>query len=483
MKKSIFITLMFIMSTLTGCGSIEMDFDEPQVSEKVPIESTDIQQNTISSESRIEDNDNKRGIIFDTNGKPLIYTDSDNNKLRYMPEDYAVPFSNIISDFSSGLDTTFFDSLCISNSEAVDIYNSVGQSIQLTINADMQSDIYSVMKNNNAIGSVVVMRTDGSIASMVSYPSYDANKYTSDEKYRNEINNSTNALNNKAIQQNTPGSCFKIISAILAYKHNITTIDDEGSWTVDGAEIHNWDWPYNYPRYDVNVYSAFANSSNVFFAKVFDKIGQETVESEIKEIFLYGDDISIECDFGTLKNTLAINSSDNLRRSGFGQANVRTTPIYLAALVREALYGKMVRPFVLQNYVNTKDYTDILESGSKPYDVITSVPDDYDYVTAMRENMSEVARPLSVSAPEGYNFLAKTGTAEVGNSYYTYISGCIMSSNEKADETIYNNYKDYKGSYIIVFQLQNPAELGFEYASGSAVIYNDIVKKVLERKG
>ena len=52
-----------------------------------------------------------------------------------------------------------------------------------------------------------------------------------------------------------------------------------------------------------------------------------------------------------MENNFEIFSNDDLRRSAFGQSNVRTCPIYLAALGREAVFGDMVKPFVVQSIV------------------------------------------------------------------------------------------------------------------------------------
>lgn len=394
---------------------------------------------------------------------------------------YSLSLSNILADSASGLDTTFEDILRTSNTTAVNAYNNIGRSVQITIDAEMQNNIYARMESENIIGSVVVMRADGSILAQVSYPSYDDNLYKNDSEYRESLSG-TGAFNNRTLLEAAPGSSFKILSEVLADKNGITELTDEGVWTVDGAAIHNWDYDTNsnYPIEQRTLQSAFRNSSNVFFAKAFDTIGEAQVIQDLEEIFLFGDSIEITCDFGELSNTLMIENADDLRRSGFGQANVRTTPMYLAAVTREAVFGTMVRPFVLQNIVDTADYTQIISEGSTPNEEIASIP--MEYRENLKNAMYDVGSDLAVTPIEGYTLYAKTGTAEVGSGDYLYIAGCLLNANDSEKGTyMYENYSTYNesGSYIIVLQIQNPDALALKYASGAAYIYSDLMNIVV----
>jgi len=477
-----FIILMFSFMTLTSCSATP--------SHNVPaFESIDIPENetTVSvAESSAEETTEEitvptteppppviKGNIYDTKGSLLMYSqpDTDSTYKRISAEDYSVSFANIITEMSAGYDQCFENILCtpMDNSDT-------GKSVQLTIDADVQNALYSYMADNNLAGSVVVMRTDGSILSQVSYPSYDPSTIESTE-YDEEL--AWGVCGNKAFQNAEPGSCFKIMSEVLADKHGIYSVYDEGEWTDDGATIVNWDHDTNgyYPM-ERSLYSAFINSSNIFFAKAFDQIGKDDVIKDLDGIFHFVTDI--QCDFGNIENNIEINCNDDLRRSAFGQSYILTCPIYLASLGREAVFGDMVRPFVLENVVDTENPEKVLESGSVPNEVIATIPEEYRQ--NLLDGMQGVASGLGIYLPENFSFYAKTGTAETWVGDFLYITGCLRNQNDTADGNYdYLNYSQ-NGSYIIVMQIQNPSEHGLSFASESAYYYQGIINTVLENQ-
>ena len=420
-----------------------------------------------------------RGNIYDTNLNLVTYgtyADPDSDQ-RIYGENCGYSFSNLISEASNGLDEALADLLKKANPTHVSAEREVGSSVRLTIDSEVQTALCSYMANMGMSGSIVVMRTDGSILAEVSYPNYDPELYYSDEEYRNSL--WSGALENKAFTNASPGSCFKIMSEVIADKNGITCLYDDGEWNDSGATIVNWDHETGgYPVPERTLYSAFVNSSNIFFAKTFDKLGTEKVLSELNSLFHFCDPIS--CDFGAIENNIEINCLDDLRRSAFGQSYVKTCPIYLAALGREAIFGDMVRPFVVQQVVDTTDPSKECAKGTAPYEVIASIPEEN------RQNLLEcmrgVANNLGLYIPGNYEFFAKTGTAETGRGDFLYITGCLRNVADRTNEKIkYSDYNEYKsdGSYIIVMQLQNPADFDFDFASQTGYLYQGIINTLL----
>ncbi|MBR4627353.1 MAG: peptidoglycan glycosyltransferase [Ruminococcus sp.] len=422
-----------------------------------------------------------KGDICDVRGNILVYSNYEGDTgARHYNSGYKVSFANILDPLSAGLDAVLDEQLRVSNPTPVQGRDNVGRSVRLTFEGDVQNAVFEYMQSNNLVGSVVVMRTDGSLMAEVSYPSYDPELYRNDENYASSIH--SGAFCNKAFQNAAPGSCFKIMSAVISEKNGITSLYDEGSWTDDGSTVHNWNWDtesYLYPM-ERSLVSAIIDSSNVFFAKSFQQIGTETVLSDLKSIFSFGNDCPVECDFGPLENYIEIYCNDDLRRSAFGQAYVRTCPLYLAALGREAVFGDMVKPFAVKSYGDTNDITSNEKDGSKPYDKIASIPREYR--SPLLEGMKGVADKFGFASPAGYTLYAKTGTAETGAGDFLYITGCLKNDNDNSDsEPEFSDYSDYKnnGSYIIVMQIQNPQEHGFSFASDSAMFYKGIIDIVV----
>lgn len=415
----------------------------------------------------------ERGNIYDTNGVVLVKSEPDGN--RNYSRKYGTAFGNIISEVSGGVEYSFHDILSASDPYSENPSEKLGRSVQLTLDADIQNGIYQYMQDVNMVGSVVVLRTDGSVLADVSYPSFDPVEYYTNPDYIDTVG--YGALENKSMQKQPPGSCFKIMTEIIADKHEIYSLYDDGTWYSDEGVIVDWDHDKN-PYYPMerSLYSAFVNSSNIFFAKVFDQLGEETVRSDLEEIFHFGDGLDIECDFGTIESSMEITCMDDLRRSAFGQAYVRTSPMFLATLCREAVFGDMVRPFMLQNVIDSSGAQSVISEGSAPYDVIASVPED------CRQNILDgmfgVGSDLGIYAGENYTFYAKTGTAETGGSDILYITGCMKNVNDNTERSpIYDDYSNYheNGSYIVVMQMQNPNDYGFNFSSESAYLYQGII--------
>ncbi len=467
-----------LLFALTSCGSSTVGkadmggTDEPATT--APVSTAEVTTEAVTTDEALPESAGGKGSIFDSKGH-LLVSDSGDGKKRVFANDYAVSFANIISTMSDGYDTAF-DKI-LTTPAGADSYRSV----KLTIDGDVQNNIYTYMDSINLRGAVVVLRTDGSIMAQVNYPSYDPNAI-SDQKY--DENLAWGDVGNKAFSNYEPGSCFKIMSEVLSDKHGIYSLYDDGTWDFGNDHpIVNWDHKTNkngYPVPNRSLSSAFINSSNIFFAKAFEQIGEETVLSDLRNIFHFGADDSddIHCDFGDLSNNIEIGDIDDLRRSAFGQAKVLTCPIFLAALGREAVFGDMVTPFVMKDIVDGSDANKKIDSGTKANDVIASIPSE------CRSNllsvMGSVGSDIGVYVPAGYSFYAKTGTAEGWLGDFLYITGCAKNNSDNGGQS-WENYDSYgeTGSYIVVMEIQNPAEHGFEFASQSAGVYRQILDIVL----
>lgn len=480
---SFLLAVTFIASAVSCSSSASPSEPEPQNTEVTTAAVTEEETTEEAVPAMAVTGDIVKGNFYDANGKLLVSSEvqDDGSVKRVYEKDYAVPFANIITEMSAGYDTTFDEVLMTENPVSADssYASPVGQSIQLTLDADKQKAIYEYMDEKKIKGSCVVLRSDGSILSQVSYPSYDPTT-VKDQKYDEEL--AWGEVGNKAFQNYEPGSCFKIMSEVIADKHGIYEQWDEGEWDFGGTPIVNWDHETNKNSYPMSrsLYWAFVSSSNIFFAKTFDQIGVDGVLDDLETMFHFGAECDIPCDFGDIENNVEIYCDDDLRRTAFGQSYVLTCPIYLAALGREAAFGDMVRPFVFKNIVDTNDGKTVIGEGSKSGDVIASIPEAYRQ--GLKDGMIGVASETGIYPPEGYTLYAKTGTAETWfDDDFLYITGAIVNEKDdpKASYTDYSNYGD-KGSYSIVLQVQNPSELGYSFAIHASALYGDIINILLK---
>lgn len=480
---SFLLAVTFIASAVSCSSSASPSEPEPQNTEVTTAAVTEEETTEEAVPAMAVTGDIVKGNFYDANGKLLVSSEvqDDGSVKRVYEKEYAVPFANIITEMSAGYDTTFDEVLMTENPVSADssYAYSVGQSIQLTLDADKQKAIYEYMDEKKIKGSCVVLRSDGSILSQVSYPSYDPTT-VKDQKYDEEL--AWGEVGNKAFQNYEPGSCFKIMSEVIADKHGIYEQWDEGEWDFGGTPIVNWDHETNKNSYPMSrsLYWAFVSSSNIFFAKTFDQIGVDGVLDDLETMFHFGAECDIPCDFGDIENNVEIYCDDDLRRTAFGQSYVLTCPIYLAALGREAVFGDMVRPFVFKNIVDTNDGKTVIGEGSKSGDVIASIPEAYRQ--GLKDGMIGVASETGIYPPEGYTLYAKTGTAETWfDDDFLYITGAIVNEKDdpKASYTDYSNYGE-KGSYSIVLQVQNPSELGYSFAIHASALYGDIINILLK---
>ncbi len=480
---SFLLAVTFIASAVSCSSSASPSEPEPQNTEVTTAAVTEEETTAEAVPAMAVTGDIVKGNFYDANGKLLVSSEvqDDGSVKRVYEKEYAVPFANIITEMSAGYDTTFYEVLMTENPVSADssFAYPVGQSIQLTLDADKQKAIYEYMDEKKIKGSCVVLRSDGSILSQVSYPSYDPTT-VKDQKYDEDL--AWGDVGNKAFQNYEPGSCFKIMSEVIADKHGIYEQWDEGEWDFGGTPIVNWDHETNKNSYPMSrsLYWAFVSSSNIFFAKTFDQIGVDGVLDDLETMFHFGAECDIPCDFGDIENNVEIYCDDDLRRTAFGQSYVLTCPIYLAALGREAVFGDMVRPFVFKNIVDTNDGKTVIGEGSKSGDVIASIPEAYRQ--GLKDGMIGVASETGIYPPEGYTLYAKTGTAETWfDDDFLYITGAIVNEKDdpKASYTDYSNYGE-KGSYSIVLQVQNPSELGYSFAIHASALYGDIINILLK---
>ncbi|MCX7870379.1 MAG: penicillin-binding transpeptidase domain-containing protein [bacterium] len=352
--------------------------------------------------------------------------------------------------------------------------------LKTTIDVNIQLFIYNELKklcdnlsikNNQPVGgSVVLIKTNGEVLALVSYPSYDPN--TLEPDYNNIIKKypSFSFYLNRAISgEYPPASTFKIITSLAALNENII---------YDKTKIYcpGYFFVGNHPFYCFNtsghgyldIYSALAYSCDVFYYQLGYKLGIDKIKKYCEILGLSkptGIDLPYEA------NGLIPDKSYKMKyfneewtkgddvNSAIGQGMVLVTPIQMAVAVNSIATGYKITPFI--NYQNISKKIKLNINQKKLRIIRESMRNAVDFGTA-----SVVKYKV-----KKYVVAGKTGTAEVPAN----------SNNPKGlNNTWFVCFFDfYKPEYVLVVSLEGSGGYGGEYAANLAAdIINFITTKL-----
>lgn len=170
-----------------------------------------------------------------------------------------------------------------------------GKNITLTIDADFQQKVFDATKDIKK-GSVIVSTPQGEILAMVSRPSFDANLFTMGKTYHAQsgsystisqilLDNQNQPFLNRAITGlYAPGSTFKLVVAAAGLESGAIdsnyTVDDEGTLKLGNFSFSNWYYTeYGKVEGIVNVVKAIQRSNDIFFYKVGNLLGVDTLSA------------------------------------------------------------------------------------------------------------------------------------------------------------------------------------------------------------
>ncbi|WP_106498325.1 penicillin-binding transpeptidase domain-containing protein [Lentibacillus sp. Marseille-P4043] len=230
-----------------------------------------------------------------------------------------------------------------------------GEDVQLTIDANLQQEIYDQLKGDAGTAAAVDPKT-GAVLSLVSSPSYDPNAFIrglSDEQWKEWSDNPEEPFLNRFINRYAPGSVFKTITAVVGLKSGVTdpgeTRHIEGlRWSKDKS----WGDYYVTRVHDktsVNLRDAFVYSDNIYFAQEALEMGKDTFLTEAKA---FGFEEELPIPFSIEPSILSnngIGSEAQLADSAYGQGEVMMSALHLAlAYTPFVNEGDLLSPYLLK---------------------------------------------------------------------------------------------------------------------------------------
>lgn len=280
----------------------------------------------------------------------------------------------------------------------------------LTLNLDLGLQVASYEALNKAVqnlliccGVVIAQKpSTGEILSLVSLPSYDNNVFSgklSQSQYETLLKDPNRPLFNRAVAgEYPPGSLYKIITAAAGLKNGTIThetkIQDTGVITLGLFQFPNWYW-LSSGKTDgaINVMQAIARSNDIFFYKVGEWVGPDTLAQMARKMGLgmpTGIDLPGELD-GLVPDTKWKEETrdepwypGDTYHVAIGQGNNLETPMQLNMLTAfVANNGTVFKPQLVKKVVDTNGKT---IKTFEPQQLVSEVLDKK-HVAFIREGM------------------------------------------------------------------------------------------------
>ncbi|TCJ30531.1 peptidoglycan D,D-transpeptidase FtsI family protein [Nocardioides jejuensis] len=303
-----------------------------------------------------------------------------------------------------------------------------GGSVELTLNPAAQKAAYDGLQalGTGIQGSVVAIEpTTGRILAMVSLPSYDPNQLASHDlskvaaaDKRLEGDKAQPKLNRAIRTTLPPGSTFKLVTAAAAIENGLY---DEDSQVPAGATyqlpqstsvVHNSTGSACNPA-TITLKYALEWSCNTAFAKIANELGTAKMK-KMAEAFGFND-TSLEDLSGQVASVYPGNlDAPQTGLSGFGQSDVRATPLQMAMVAAGiANRGVVMRPHLVDE-LRSPDFDSLETMKAKVYKrAISSAVARQ--LTDMMVGVVEEGTASTAAIP-GIRVAGKTGTAQTGRS-------------------------------------------------------------------
>ncbi|KKI92435.1 hypothetical protein WQ54_09240 [Bacillus sp. SA1-12] len=287
-----------------------------------------------------------------------------------------------------------------------------GRDLQLSIDFDLQMNIYDEMKGAKG-SAAAVQPTTGEVLALVSSPSYNANRYTTyitrkEQQGREESQFADEE--NRFSKLYSPGSVFKLMTAATGLEKR--TIDPAKQIAINGR---SWKKDSSWGNYSitrvnnqsaVNLKAAVKHSDNIYFAMSALDLGSDAFIAGAKQ-FGIGEELDVGYPLSTsqISNDGSISREILLADSGYGQGEIMVTSLNIA-LAYSALSndGHIMAPSLIQT------------KGHKA-EVWKEAAISAEHLATMQQAFSAVIQEQGGTASaaniEGVQLAGKTGTAEI----------------------------------------------------------------------
>ncbi|GAB6073833.1 penicillin-binding protein 2 [Nautilia lithotrophica] len=294
--------------------------------------------------------------------------------------------------------------------------------LTLSIDTSLQKYIYDLLKNENKKGAVVVMKTDGEILALVTYPSFDNNLFVKGIDYKTWnklIHDIYNPLLNKPVSGiYPPGSTVKpaegLIAAASRKWNPWKKIFCPGYLEIGNRKFRDWK---EGGHGEVDLIKAIKRSVDVYYYKIGLTLGIDYIAKNLRKMG-FGKKTGI--DLPNEKQGIVPDKEWKIKRyhqpwfigetlnAVIGQGYFLATPLQVAVNTALLASGKLPKPFVVKK-IDSNETKPILK------DVLTKK--EKKYLGLVRRGMWAVCNAPGGTATNYINtkitIAGKTGTAQV----------------------------------------------------------------------
>ncbi len=151
----------------------------------------------------------------------------------------------------------------------------VGSRVELTIDAEVQCLVENTLRRAGRAAAIVMDPNNGEILAMASLPDFTPSFFVPSidaGAWKNYNTNQANPLVNKAINNFTPGSTFKLPAAIAASIHGHASDSEYCSGYIAYGDIKIHCWKRN-GHGQVDLEESIQRSCNCYFMRIANEIG------------------------------------------------------------------------------------------------------------------------------------------------------------------------------------------------------------------
>ncbi|MCJ1708440.1 penicillin-binding protein 2 [Microbacterium sp. VKM Ac-2923] len=303
-----------------------------------------------------------------------------------------------------------------------------GSNVELSLDAGVQKAAWDAL--GDLQGAVVAIEpATGRILAMVSTPSFDTNALASHDTdavnaaYEQFVADPSKPLDNRAIEGdlNPPGSTFKLVVASAALASGRYTPDSAfpnlAAYTLPQSTnvVSNAGGGTCGEGDTVTIATALRLSCNIPFAELAVDLGDDAIRAEAEK---YGFNTQFSMPLQSAASTYpASPNAPQTALSGFGQGDVRATPLQMAMVSAGIANGGVVMNPRMVDRVIKPDLSVAREGNGSEFGRALEADIASQMVSMMTANVQDGA--ASNARIDGVQVAGKTGTAENDSRPYT----------------------------------------------------------------